>query len=117
MQRFTGAALEDAKAGQHQISIGGAWGAWWGKDGKEVHYVDLSNDVMSVPVETAPAFSAGAPKKLYSISEIKNFSAEFAPDGRMLVVLAGEGEQITRIDLVLNFCEELKHKMGAVEPR
>ncbi len=117
VQRFTGAALEDAKAGQHQVSIGGAWVAWWSKDGKEIRYLDMDDDVMSVPVETAPAFSAGAPKKLYSINEFKNSPAEFAPDGRMLVMVVGEGELITRIDLVLNFCEELKHKMGAVEAK
>jgi Tol biopolymer transport system component len=114
VQRFTGSSPipEDGQGGPYQISTGGSWGAWWSPDGKEVRYYDLDQNVMSVTVQTTPTFSATVPKKLYSIKDLHAYSTEFVADGRILAVLLGEGEQTTQIDLVLNFFEELKQRMG-----
>lgn len=41
------------------------------------------------------------------------YGSTFAPDGRLMVVLQGEGEQTTHIDLVVNFLEDVRAKMAA----
>ena len=61
---------------------------------------------------TEPSFSASLPKFLYSIKDIKDRNGNFAPDGRFMVILQGEGERTTKIDLVVNFLDELRAKMA-----
>jgi hypothetical protein len=114
VQRFTGDGEADAKAGRVQVSAGGANSSicWWSADGKEIRYLDGDSQVMSVQVKSDPVFSASEPKVLYSIKDLKTQSAAFAPDGRLMVVLQGESERTTKkVDLVVNFLEELRAKM------
>jgi hypothetical protein len=67
---------------------------------------------MSVQVKLEPTFTASEPKVLYSIKELKTRSSTFAPDGKLMVVLQGEGERTTRkVDLIVNFVDELRAKM------
>jgi Tol biopolymer transport system component len=115
VQRFTGAAsaAEDARSGRVQISTNGHNGAaWWSPDGKEIRFVDSDKQIVSVEVKTDPAFSASLPKPLYSIKELKTVNFSWAPDGRQMVILQGENEQTSRIDLVVNFTEEIRAKLG-----
>jgi Tol biopolymer transport system component len=113
VRRFTGSAEADAATPQIQVSTGAGGGFWWSPDGKEIRYADLDDNVMSVKTQLEPTFSAAAPTKLFSIKDLKSLSSWFVADGRMLVTLPGEGDRTTRIDLVLNFGEELKQKMAA----
>lgn len=118
VQPFTGAesGAADARSGRVQVSTTGHdGGSWWSPDGKEIRFVDGNGQVMSVQVQTEPAFSASVPKLLYSIKELKKSSFSWAPDGRLLVVLQGPNEQITKIDLVLNFMDEVRAKLGEGE--
>jgi Tol biopolymer transport system component len=113
-QRFTGsgAGAEDAKAGRVQVSTNGHDGAaWWSPDGKELRYIDGDKQVVSVEVKTEPTFSASLPKVLYSVKELKTRNYSWSPDGRLMVILQGENEQASRIDLVVNFLQELRAKM------
>jgi hypothetical protein len=50
---------------------------------------------------------------VYSFKDLKVYGSTFAPDGRLLVVLQGEGEEVTRIDVVVNFFDELRAKLAA----
>ncbi len=114
MQRFTGAGagVEDGKAGRVQVSTNGHDGsAWWSPDGKELRFVDGDRQVVSVEVKTEPTLSVSMPKPLYSIKELKTTSFTWGPDGRLMVILQGESELATRIDLVVNFAEEMREKM------
>lgn len=112
VQRFTGEGEADAKAGRVQVSANGGDAAWWSADGKEIRYVDSDKQVMSVQVKTEPTFTATEPKALYSIKDLKTKSICFAPDGRLMVVLQGESEKTTKkVDLVVNFLEELRSKV------
>ncbi len=118
MQRFTGAGagVEDGKAGRVQVSTNGHDGsAWWSPDGKELRFVDGDRQVVSVEVKTEPTLSVSMPKPLYSIKELKTTSFTWGPDGRLMVILQGESELATRIDLVVNFAEEVRAKMGAAK--
>ena len=114
-QRFTGSQSgpEDAASGRVQISSTGHSGScWWSPDGKEIRYVDGDQQVMSVEVQTEPAFSASTPKRLYDLKQLKSLGFSWTPDGRLMVILPGENEQVTKIDLVLNFADELRAKLG-----
>ena len=118
VQRFTGpgAGAEDAKAGRVPVTINGGNGhGWMSPDGKELRYCDADNQIMSVQIQTEPTFSASAPKLLYSIKGMKIRNSTIAPDGRLLAVLEGENERVTSIDIVVNFFEELRAKIGAAK--
>jgi serine/threonine-protein kinase len=118
VQRFTGAAngAEDLKAGRRQISTGGATSsAWWSPDGKELRYIDADWQVVSAQISTDPVLTASLPKPLYSIKDVKLRSRTFAPDGKLLAVLMGDNEQVTKIDIVVNFLEEARAKMSRAE--
>jgi len=117
-QRFTGATSgpQDAAAGRVQVSTSGHDGAcWWSPDGKEIRYIDSDKQVMSVQVQTEPGFSASLPKLLYSVKEIKNRSGNWSPDGRMMVGLEGENERPNRIDVFVNFLDEVRTKIAGVK--
>jgi ribosomal protein L21E len=65
--------------------------------------------MMAVDVKMEPAFTAGKPRLLY---EGKFGPGVVAPDGRFLMVQAVEPEQpATKINLVLNWTEELKQRV------
>lgn len=118
VQRFTGtgAGAQDAAAGRVQVSTNGHEGAaWWSPDGKEIRFFDGDKQVVSVEVKTEPAFSASLPKVLYSVKELKAKYFSWAPDGRLMVILPGENEQASRIDLVVNFADEIREKMGTAK--
>ena len=114
-QPFTGAGagVKDARSGRQQISVGGTNGSgWWSPDKKEIRYVDFDSQIMSVQIQTEPTFSASVPKMLAGFKDLKIRDFSFAPDGRLMVVQQGDGEQINRIDLVVTFLDELQAKLS-----
>ncbi|MBL8962484.1 MAG: hypothetical protein KF787_12245 [Phycisphaeraceae bacterium] len=105
---------EDAQAGRVQITTNGHDGAaWWSPNGGEIRFVDGEKQVVSVGVKTEPILSVSMPKVLYSIKNLKTRNSSWAPDGRLMVILRGENELATHIDLVINFADEIQAKMGA----
>lgn len=115
IQRFSGAGsgAADAASGRVQVSTTGHGGAcWWSPDGNEIRYVDGDQHVMSVQVQAEPAFTASLPKKLYSLKELRIAYFSWMPDGRLMVVLPGENEHVTKIDLVVNFLEEVRSRVA-----
>jgi Tol biopolymer transport system component len=118
IQRFTGAGsgAQDAAAGRTQLSTNGHDNAtWWSPDGKEIRFIDGDRQVVSIELKTEPTFSASLPKPLYSLKELKTTNVSWAPDGRLMVILQGENERANRVDLVVNFLNELWTKMPAVK--
>jgi len=118
IQRFTGSAngVRDAAAGRTQVSTNGHDGAgWWSPDGKENRFVDNDRQVVSVEVKTEPTIAVTLPKVLYSIKDLKTMNFSWTPDGRMMVILRGENELSSRIDLVVNFNEEIRSKLGFIK--
>jgi WD40 repeat protein len=114
VEKFTPSADAEVKAERVQLSTSGAGGlAWWSADGKEIRYLDADSQVISLQVNSEPTFSATEPKVLYSIKDLKTRSTSFAPDGRLMVVLQGESEKTTKkVDLVVNFLEELQNRFA-----
>jgi serine/threonine-protein kinase len=85
----------------------------WSPDGRTIRYVDPSGRVMSLPVATTPALSAGSPTPLYDRTKLNVFVNDILPDGRQFVVMRGEEEsdEIRRLAVVLHFSQELAEKM------
>ncbi len=118
MQRFTGAgsSAEDTKAGRVQVSTNGHEGAaWWSPDGKEMRFVDADRQVVSVEVKTEPTLSVSLPKPLYSLKDLKTTSFTWGTDGRLMVILQAENELASRIDLVVNFAEEISARLQSAK--
>jgi Tol biopolymer transport system component len=99
----------DANRGPWQISTGGGSAPVWAHSGRELFYLDESNTLMAVPVDTAgPEFSVGRPAKVFDTKYWGNFySYDVTPDGRFLM-LKDIGQSEASIVVVLNWHEELK---------
>ena len=121
VQRFTGAraSAADARSGRVQISTAtGVQGdGWRSSDGKEIRFVDNDLQVFSVQIQTESTLSASVPKLLYSMKDLKpQFrNAVFAPDGRLLVILRAEDEGKNRLDVIVNFVDEMRAKVEAAK--
>ena len=103
----------DASKGLWQISTGGGTAPVWAQTGRELFYLDESNTLMAVPVETSgPQFSAGRPTKVFDTKYYGNFySYDVTPDGLRFLMIkesnAADRNQAS-IVVVLNWHEELK---------
>ncbi len=73
----------DASKGRWQISTEGGTAPVWARTGRELFYLDESNTLMAVPVDTSgPQFSAGRPAKVFDTKYYGNFySYDVTPDG------------------------------------
>jgi serine/threonine-protein kinase len=121
VQRFTGAAAgaADARSGRVQISMatGISGTGWWSPDGKEIRFVDSDLQVFSVQIQTEPTLSASLPKLLYSLKDLQPRirNGVFAPDGRLLDIMKAEDEGKNRIDVIVNFVDEMRAKVDAAK--
>jgi eukaryotic-like serine/threonine-protein kinase len=104
-----------ASEGRWQVSRNGGTAPVWGRDGKELFFLNSANTLMSVKVyASSTTFSAGNPTK---VLDAKYASGEFgtydvAPDGRFLMMKeTGSPEPDATpasMIVVLNWFEELK---------
>ena len=99
---------------RHQISTDGALPPVWSKDGQTVFYQN-EDQVLAVPVSTAPRFRAEAPRVLFEgeyekASYVTHPNFDIAPDGKSFVMVKPDEEwgRATEIRVILNWFEELK---------
>ena len=98
------------------ISVNGGTRPVWARSGRELFYLDGARAVTSVPVQTAPNFTAGTPAKLFDgpyFTAFANRTYDVTPDGqRFLMIKESNGTDerppSPRIILVQNWFEELK---------
>ena len=101
------------------VSAGGVSAPTWGREGKQVYYKSAQNKLMAVQVAAAPQLQASPPVELWDLDALRIPAASYRlfdilPDGQLLMVQRGEGEnELTRFDVVLNFFDEVKQKMRA----
>ena len=68
--------------------------------------------MMVIPIQTSPTFNAGEPRLLFEgrflpgDPGLPNY--DVAPDGRFLMIESTGGPTATKLNVVLNFFEELK---------
>jgi len=104
-----------ALGGKWQVSTEGGAEPVWNPNGGELFYRD-GDKLMSVPVTTAPEFTAGKPVLLfeghYEVDPFSNDARNYdvSPDGQHFVMIKAEGDSrgTTEIVVVLNWFEELK---------
>ena len=106
----------DASKGRWQISTEGGTAPVWARTGRELFYLDESNTLMAVPVETSgPQFSSGRPTKVFDTKYSGDFySYDVTPDGLRFLMMkesnAGDRSQPSMV-VVLNWFEELKRRV------
>ena len=101
--------------GKQTISTDGGQQPLWSPDGRELFYRN-GDEMMVVPVEREPTFSAGAPEVLFDQQYYFDRSRrtyDLAPDGRFLMVkdsAVGDDAEgpAAQIILVQNWFEELR---------
>jgi len=104
-----------------QISSEGGLEPAWARDGRELFYRTtrspyLGSTLMAVGVGTARGFRADTPRRLfeglYDMTPVYGQSYDVSPDGKRFVMIKLEPvKPPTRVDLVLNWFEELKQKL------
>jgi serine/threonine protein kinase/Tol biopolymer transport system component len=116
----------DVDKGKWQVSTSGGDSPLWSRDGRELLY--RSGDaVMAVSVKTEPTLSLETPKILfrgtYVSSDLRSsydlVTWDISPDGRRFLMMkpmqstekAPEAEAPRRINIVLNWFEELKQRV------
>ncbi len=105
--------------GRWQISTGGGSRPAWSKDGRELFYLGLDQNLsmMAVPVQTTPTFSKGNPTKLFGGRWFVGQTGrtyEVAKDGRFLMIrdaAAADGGEPRSITVWLNWVDDLKQRI------
>jgi serine/threonine-protein kinase len=105
--------------GQWQVSANGGIAPVWARNGRELFYLDGTNAVTSVPIRTAPTFSAGAPTKLFDGRYVGGpfwRTYDVSRDGQRFLMIkdsatAEQPSTPTSVVVVLNWFEELKRRL------
>ncbi len=112
----------DADAGKWQVSTNGGDSPIWSRDGRELFYRN-GNAVMVVSIEKAPTFRAQIPKTLFQGTYFYPTGGsqwDISPDGKQFLMIKEifddefpGGTRQSRINIVLNWFEELKDRVPA----
>jgi hypothetical protein len=95
-----------------QISTDGGEAATWvqTRTGQEIFYRN-GDEMMAVDITTEPAFTSGKPKLLFE-GKYAAFGPralyDVTPDGERFLMIKESGQQVTQINVVLNWFSELK---------
>ena len=113
----------DIESGRWQVSTGGGSRPAWARNGRELFYLDNTNLLMAVPVQTAGAtFVPGNPAKVlnkqYASTGTLGRYYDMSPDGRRFLMIKDANEQTAdttpaSMVVVLNWIEELKQRVQA----
>ncbi len=103
----------DGSPGKWQITTDrGSWPVWIGN---EIFFVREGGDILSVAVETSPAFRAGAPRTVYQGKgryDVRGVFALFdvSSDGQRFVLMktSPRTDAANRLDVILNWPTELQ---------
>ncbi len=107
----------DVGKGKWQVSTSGGQQPRWSPDGREMFYRN-GDAMMAVAIETEPSFRAGLQKELFRCASVSGIGHmwDFSPDGKRFLFLkpiasAGASGEPRRINIVLNWTEELKQRV------
>ena len=92
------------------VSNGGGAQPAWGRNGRELFYVDLDRRLMSVPIEAGVHINAGTPRPLFELPTygfdifygVRNFY-DVAADGDRVLVLTRDEREASSLTVVTNF--------------
>jgi Tol biopolymer transport system component/tRNA A-37 threonylcarbamoyl transferase component Bud32 len=90
-----------------RVSTGGGFGARWSRNGRELFYRS-GNQVMSAPIQTAPALRVDQPVALFNVAKERAwFGFDVAPDGRFIAVVSQTRAVEQPLTVVLNWTAAL----------
>jgi len=102
----------ETAAAKWVVSTDGGAEPLWSRDGRELFYRNAQLDMVAVPVEIEPTFSAGPASVLFSSVGYRAFlnhrQYDVTPDGERFIMLRPLGNEETEWILVQNFFEELE---------
>jgi serine/threonine-protein kinase len=102
------------------VSIDGGTDPVWSKDGRELFF-RKDDQLMVVSVLARTRFSAGSPRRLFTIQFDAGDNApnyDVSPDGQWFVMARSDREQLPReLHLVLNWFSEVRVRTQAVATR
>src|SRR5262249_33063064 len=102
--------------GKWQVSTNGGYTPRWSRDGKELFYLSLDNQIMVSEVKLGPAFESSTPEALFAIHPfaVQHITGgwldafEPFPDGQRFIVHAAPSSSPESITVILNWTELLK---------
>jgi eukaryotic-like serine/threonine-protein kinase len=103
-------------SGKWQISTEGGREPLWARNGRELFY-RTGDKVMAVDITTASSFQAGTPRLLFERkyqSRVLETNFDVSADGQRFLMIQPSDQQAqaaTRINMVLNWFEELKRQV------
>jgi hypothetical protein len=106
-------------SGHWQISTTGGSRPAWARSGRELFYLDASNTLTAVPVQTfGSTFSAGKPVKVFNARYATPFpprSYDVSPDGKRFLMIKNIESDSNALPpsmvVVENWLEELKQRL------
>jgi len=109
----------DIDAGRWQVSSGGGTQALWARSGQELFYRN-GNELLAVPVDTEPGFTAGSPEVLFEGNYLLDQGGpnyDVSPDDERFLMIKPVANASTapKIIVVQNWFEELKRLAPAAE--
>ena len=99
--------------GKWMISTNGGEAPRWAPNGREIFYFE-GDELMSVDVETRPAFKAGTPHALFSAAGYVGYgNYDVAPDGQHFLMIKQEDVSANprELNVILNWSEELERRV------
>jgi serine/threonine-protein kinase len=107
--------FQEVNKGKWQVSTSGGDSLLWSPDGCELFYRN-GDSVMAVAVETEPTFKPGKTEALFQ-GKYTSQEWDISPDGKRFLMVkeirsnASEGGGPRKINVVLNWTEELKQRV------
>jgi len=111
VQQFPGGS------GKWMVSTDGGQYARWSRDGREIFFF-YGDKLMSVPVETQPAFKAGTPRVLFQATGFLGVgNYDVAPDGQRFLMIKEDDTLSSpkELNVILNWSEVLKQRASSVK--
>lgn len=100
-------------SGKWMISTEGGEAPRWAPNGREIFYF-AGDELMSVDVETRPAFKAGTPHALFSAAGYLGYgNYDVAPNGQHFLMIKQEDVSTNprELNVILNWSEELERRV------
>ena len=91
---------------ERAVSVDGGERPIWSKDGRQLYY-NRGDKMMVVDIGTTNGFDAGTPRLLFE-GPFRARSRDVSPDGERFVMVRYSEESTPRINIVLNWFEELE---------
>jgi dipeptidyl aminopeptidase/acylaminoacyl peptidase len=100
--------------GKWKISTDGGVEPLWNRNGRELFYRN-GDQVLTVDISARPSFSASKPRVLFEGQYLRAQGSlpdyDVSPDGRRFLMIKAVELNVTQVNVVLNWFEELKQKV------